>query len=424
MARRGGTLERPDVRPDDDDDGWTAIWSCLCGYGNVGRERCARCGKRAPAEVRDAGGLWIVDDKVAAVPKARAGRNAWRTVAATIGLNLLVQIVVAGFVIANNMGLAASVKVSLFVALGYYSAVALWVLGRSVDLGLRPRTGRSTALVGAAEGFVIGGGLALLLVAVIRVVVGRPVLDPTTAVLAAQSSVFPLIVGFLMIALFGPVVEELVFRGFLAEAFRGRGRRAAIWISAIGFSLAHLRLSQFRYYVAMGVVFGLVYWRRGLIGSIAAHTAFNGMLVVVAVAATHGPAQHVRTSSFTATVPAAWTVEESRMGDEMVADSPLGSRVELLRMDVTDNPDVSILARSFAGGAAVLLPGITVNRASVVVVDFPAGPAVAMSVDVSGYDGRVVMIPTPEHLWVATFRSGGETADVDAFHDIVRSWRF
>jgi len=446
MARRGGTLERPDIRPGiddegdvpdapeevrppedvqlDEDDDFTAIWSCVCGYGNVGRERCIRCGKRAPAEVRQGGGLWIRDDKVAAVPKAKAGRSAWKTVAATIGLNLLVQIFVAGFVIANNLGLAASVKVSLFVALGYYSAVALWVLARSIDLGLRPQSGRSTALVGAAEGFIVGGGLALLLVAVMRVVAGRPVLDPTTAVLAAQSSLFPLIVGFVMIAMLGPIVEELVFRGFLAEAFRRRGRRAAIWISAVGFSLAHLRLSQFRYYVAMGVVFGLVYWRRGLVGSIAAHAAFNGMLVVVAVAATHGPAQDVRTPMFTATIPAAWTIEESRMGDEIVADSPLGSRVELLRMETTDVPDVSILARSFAGGAAALLPGITVDAPTVVVVDFPAGPAVAMSVDVSGYDGRVVMIPQAGKIWVATFRSGGEAADVEAFHDIVRSWRF
>ncbi|MDQ2827345.1 MAG: hypothetical protein M3Y04_10375, partial [Actinomycetota bacterium] len=62
MARRGGTLDRPDTRevdPQGDDvEDWTTVWTCACGYGNVGRQRCIRCGKRAPTEAREAGGLW------------------------------------------------------------------------------------------------------------------------------------------------------------------------------------------------------------------------------------------------------------------------------------------------------------------------------------------------------------------------------
>jgi len=447
MARRGGTLEKLDmpeveeaevreaevreaevreaeVREAEVEEDWTTVWTCTCGYGNVGRERCIRCGKRAPAEAREAGGLWMGDDRAAAVPSSRAGRKAGRTVFATIGLNLVMQIVLGIYVALHHMGLAATVRLSLFTGLMYYAAVALWVLARSIDLGLRPQSGRSTALVGAAEGFIVGGGLALLLVALLRLASGHPVLDPTTAVLAAQSSFLPLLVGFVLIAMLGPMVEELVFRGFLAEAFRKRGRRTAVLVSAVFFSLAHLRLAQFRYYVAMGVVFGLVYWRRGLVGSICAHAAFNGMLVVAALAAIHGPAQHVRTPTFAVTVPAAWTVTQNTMGDDLVADSPLGSRVELTHMDAPGIPDVSILARGLAGGALAFPPQITVDYATVVVVDFPAGRAVAMTVHVGGYDGRVIILPRGDRLWTATLRSGGEASDMTAFHDMVRSWTF
>ncbi len=403
---------------------WTTVWTCACGYGNVGRQRCIRCGKRAPAEARDAGGLWMGDDKVAAVPSSHAGRGAGWTVAATIGLNLVMQVIVGVYVALNHMGLAAAVRLSLFTGLAYYAAVALWVLARSIDLGLRPRSGRATALVGAGEGFIVGGGLALLLVALLRLATGHAVLDPTTAVLAAQSSIVPLVIGFALIALLGPVVEELVFRGFLAEAFRARGRRTAVLVSAVFFSLAHLRLAQFRYYVAMGVVFGLVYWRRGLVGSVCAHAAFNGMLVIVALAAIHGPVQHVRTPAFAVTVPAAWTVTLDTMGDDLVADSPLGSRVELGHVDVAGIPDVAILARGIAAGAVPFPPQITVDDATVAVVDFPSGQAVAMTVRVGGRDGRIIAIPRGGRLWIATLRSGGEASDMTAFHDLVRSWAF
>ncbi len=359
----------------------------------------------------------------------RAGRKAGRTVAATIGLNLVLQVGVGVFAAVNDLGLAATVRIVLFTGLAYYGAVAAWVLARSVDLGVRPRTGRSTALVGAAEGFVIGGGGAILLVGLLRLAVGRAVLDPTIAVLAGQSSALALVLGIVVIAVLAPVVEELVFRGFLAEAFRARGTRIAVLISAVAFSIAHLQLAGFRYYVAMGVVFTLVYLRRGLIGSIAAHAAFNGMLIIVALAASHGSAQQVRTADFSVTLPAAWAVTEAPVGasvkgDDMVADSPLGSRLELVHTDAFGTLDVGVLARGLAGGATPLPPGVTLHRDTVAMVVLPSGRAVAMSVDVGDHDGRVVMIPKGNRLWVATLRSGGEAKDTAAFFDIVRSWRF
>jgi len=359
----------------------------------------------------------------------RVGRKAGRTVAATIGLNLVLQVAVGVFAAANDLGLAATVRILLVTGLAYYGAVAAWVLARSLDLGVRAQTGRPTGLVGAAEGFVIGGGGAILLVGLLRLAVGRPLLDPTIAVLACQSSALALVLGVVVIAVLAPVVEELVFRGFLAEAFRARGARIAVLVSAVSFGIAHLQLAGFRYYVAMGVVFTLVYLRRGLIGSIAAHAAFNGMLIVVALAASHGPAQQVRTADFSVTLPAAWAVTEAPVGgrvagDDLVADSPLGSRVELAHTDSPGRLDVGALARGLAAGATPLPRGVTLRRETVAAVDLPSGRAVAMSVDIDGQDGRVVMVPKGNRLWVATLRSGGEAKDTTAFFAIVGNGRF
>ena len=409
---------------DDDDEEEPTRWACeKCGYGNVGRERCMHCGARPPAEVRAMGGLRAHADPVEPGRSAAAGRKAGRTVAALIACNLAFQVVLAGVVIVNGMELTPAVRLSLVAGLFFYGASALWVLGRSASLRMRPETGRATALVGAAEGFVVGGALALLLAALLRVALGHPVLDPTAAVLAADGGVASLLLGFLLIAVAAPVVEELVFRGFLAEALRDRGRRQAVLVSAAAFSLAHLRLAQFRYYLLVGVVLGLVYWRRGLIGSVAAHAAFNGMLLLVAVAATHGPAVEVSAAGATVSLPPAWVTVSTLSFDDLVAVGPTGTRLELAHADVgAPLPPAEILARSVASGTVPLPPEFFLDLATVIVVDLPAGRAVSVNITVDGRDGRLVMIPKGDRLWLAGVVGGG-SAGQDDFNAILRSWR-
>ena len=403
-------------------DDWATRWLCQCGYSNAGRGRCLQCGRPAPPEAQAKGGLWIGEDAPAPRQAEKAGGKAGRTVAAIIGLNLAMQIVLAIVVVAGDLALSSAVRVSLYTGLVFYIVVALWVMARSATLGIRPEVGRSSALTGAAEGLVVGGGLAVLLVAGLRLALGHAVLDPTSAVLAAGGSVGALVVGVVLIALLGPLVEELVFRGFLAEAFRHRGRSSAILISAAAFSLAHLRLAQFKYYLAMGVVFGLVYWRRGLIGSICAHGAFNGMLIVVAVAAMHGPAITAHAAGSTVVLPAAWQTRTDVAGDDLVAYSPLGTTVELGHVDGAV-PDVTLLARALSRGALPVPPGIEPDYTTVAVINLPAGPAVSMAATIAGHSGRVVFIPRGSRMWIATMRAGGGHGAGDDFESIIRSWQ-
>jgi hypothetical protein len=425
MSKRwgGGTavLDEPD---NDDGDDVATRWQCAkCGYGNLGRERCVQCGAKVPADVRALGGLSIDNDRPPPVRSSVAGRRAGRTVAAIIGLNLALQVVLVGIVVANHMELASAVRLSLVTGLLFYGATALWVLARSATLGLRPVLGRDGALVGGAEGFIVGGGLALLMAALLRLALGHPVLDPTAAVLAGDGALGPLVLGFLLIAVAAPVVEELVFRGFLAEALRGRGRRVAVLVSAAAFSLAHLRLAQFRYYLFVGVVLGLMYWRRGLVGSVCAHAAFNGMLLVVALAATHGPPIQTSVAGATVKLPAAWVTVANVPGDDLAAVGPAGTRVELAHVDGPSAlPPADVLAQRVRARGVTLPSNIVLDYTTVMVVDLPAGPAISMKATVAGHDGRLVMVPKGNRLWLASVIGGGGRAD-DDFNAVLWSWR-
>jgi membrane protease YdiL (CAAX protease family) len=356
------------------------------------------------------------------VPAARnVTRTAGRVVAALVGLNLVVQVALVAVVLANDLDRLAAVRISLVTGVVFYAAAAMATRRWAVRLDLRPRTGRRQALAGVAEGIVVGAGAAVLLNALLRLASGRPQLDPASATLAAGGTAW-LLLGVLVVVVVAPVVEELVFRGFLLEAFRGRGRRSAVLVSGVAFSLAHLQLAQFRYYLVMGVAFALVYWRRGLIGSVSAHAGFNGALVLVAVAALHAPPRDVSAAGFTVSVPAAWATATGVSGDDLVAVGPLGTKVELAHIDAPGPVSPDALARDLARGSVTLPARVSVDPASVTQVDLPGGRSVTMAARIDGRDGRVTMVARGRRLWVATVRSAGD-GSAAGFERIVRSWR-
>lgn len=406
-------------------DDWSTTWRCQCGYGNAGRERCLMCGAPAPDDAQGTTGLHAETDVIVPVtgPTAKAGRKATRTVYKLIGLNLLVQAVEFGILAAAGVEQADAIRISLFSGLGFYALTAAWVLARSAELGIRPALGRNRAVVGAAEGFIVGGVMALLLFAVLRLATGRPILDPTITLLTAQGSIASLLLGVVLIVIAAPVVEELVFRGFLAEALRDRGKKVAVLLSAVAFSLAHLRLSQFRYYVMMGALFALVYWRRGLVGSVAAHATFNGMLVVLAVAASHGPALEVTAANgVRVTFPPTYQVSEEAAGNDLAAMGPLGATMDFTHVD---GPDVTAidLATDLATGNVPFPSEIAVDYGTVDVIQLPAGSAVSVLADVQGEEGRLIALPRPGRLWIAVFRSDGSDRARDDFDAALQSWR-
>ncbi len=69
--------------------------------------------------------------------------------------------------------------------------------------------------------------------------------------------------GYLMICLFAPLVEEVVFRGAILKSLLGsfKNHWIAILISAIAFALVHGNLAQMPHALAVGVLLGWMYYR-------------------------------------------------------------------------------------------------------------------------------------------------------------------
>jgi len=419
-SRRGGSAvlappgETEGLADLDADYDWddAVLWSCTCGYVNTEPGRCPSCGAKDPTGPAGGNRRRPLEatarsvDAGARAPAKGAGSKALWTVAATVALNIVQQVVVIVLITTNKLETTPAIRLSLLGGLFFYSIVSLWVLVGSARLGVRPVIVSGHALTGAAEGAVVGGGLAIVLVAGAYLVTGHPVLDPVTAALTNQG-VAAFVVGALLIAVVAPVVEELVFRGFLAEALRPRGKWAALVVSSAAFSVAHLRFAQFRYYVALGLVLGGLYWQRGLVASVTAHACFNGMLIVAAVAASHGPPVTLTGGGASITVPAAWHTIAHPRNDVIAATGPSGATIEVARVEVGTVVDPAQMAAILARGGGARTLGISIDPSSVTLLDLPAGPAVSMTATIGNHHGRAVMLTRGTELWVTTVETAG-----------------
>jgi membrane protease YdiL (CAAX protease family) len=103
----------------------------------------------------------------------------------------------------------------------------------------------------------------------------------------------PAFLIFAVIAVVGaPVVEELFFRGLLLRSLTtSTGIAAAIVIQALLFGVAHFspllglaNVSVMTVITAAGVIFGITAWKRRVGTSVAAHSFFNLVAVLVAAA--------------------------------------------------------------------------------------------------------------------------------------------
>lgn len=105
-----------------------------------------------------------------------------------------------------------------------------------------------------------------------------------TKFLTQFDSVPSFLLGFVVIAIFPAIGEELVFRGFLQNYFHRSSKNIhiAIWLSAILFSAIHIQFYGFVPRMLLGALFGyMYYWSGNLWVPIAAHFVHNGFTVVM-----------------------------------------------------------------------------------------------------------------------------------------------
>lgn len=88
------------------------------------------------------------------------------------------------------------------------------------------------------------------------------------------------LVGFLVMAVMVPMIEEVTHRAYVQSSLRRRGPVIAIVVSATVFAIFHPPSSWSFTFVA-GVVFGIQYWNsRSLWPSLISHATVNGLIQV------------------------------------------------------------------------------------------------------------------------------------------------
>ncbi|MDB5042472.1 MAG: putative metal-dependent rane protease [Candidatus Eremiobacteraeota bacterium] len=214
--------------------------------------------------------------------------------AALVGVVIVATLVFIGVAVALY-GKGAIVHMSPAIALAaqavVYAPLLLLLLlvlpliaERSLrDLGLRAPTAGDVA-------WGVGGALLMILVIealsavevnVFHVKVSEQAVD---LLKATHGNVIYVFAAFACVL--APFVEELVFRGFLLNAFlRYTPPPLAILLSALCFGAAHFSPSAFVPLAGGGVVLGFVYYRTGsLTASMIAHAGFNLFSIVGLVA--------------------------------------------------------------------------------------------------------------------------------------------
>ena len=101
--------------------------------------------------------------------------------------------------------------------------------------------------------------------------------ENTVTSIADQILEMPMWLMILSVGLFGPFVEEIVFRGIILQTFQRTGRIiGSIILSSLMFGMIHMNFNQFGYGTVMGIMLALLVEATGsVLASFIAHAFFN-----------------------------------------------------------------------------------------------------------------------------------------------------
>ena len=107
--------------------------------------------------------------------------------------------------------------------------------------------------------------------------------ENTVTALSDEIVQMPMWMMILSIGVFGPFVEEFVFRGVLLQSFQRTGRIiGSIVLSSVMFGMMHMNFNQFGYGAVMGAMFALLFEATGsVLAPFIAHAFFNSIEVVM-----------------------------------------------------------------------------------------------------------------------------------------------
>jgi len=337
-------------------------------------------------------------------------------------MGVVLQVVSYALVKALHLPAPTAVALGLGLTIAFYLFVLSLVQGRLFDSEVKPLWHIGSPGTGAAIGIGVGLCVAFVVVAAASGMAGHLASDDTATIVLAQGGLLRVAALITVMVICAPFIEELLFRGLLAESLRPRGRGAAIWLSGLAFALWHLRPDALRYYLLMGALLGLLYWKRGLVCSMAAHATFNGTLVLVAALSLSGPAHTVAVAGVSFTVPGSWRQVSSSSAGDVDVRSPSGAQVLVQQLGRSGQFDVSQLTARF-NASPVIAPGVTIKGGTVRPVQYPAGGGAAADVDDNGHDAEAVVISAPQGTVVLELVTNGNTNARSQFESMLQSLR-
>jgi membrane protease YdiL (CAAX protease family) len=124
-------------------------------------------------------------------------------------------------------------------------------------------------------GNIIGNYIMIL----VSLSTGKVIANPVAEMLSGPS----FWINTIVVAVIGPIIEEIIFRKLILDRTHIWGEKTAMVFSALIFALLHGNLYQFFYAFGMGLIFAYIYIRTGRIRyTIALHMFINGFFGVFA----------------------------------------------------------------------------------------------------------------------------------------------
>jgi membrane protease YdiL (CAAX protease family) len=227
----------------------------------------------------------IADDAALRVPA--------KAVLAVIGITLAGQVVAAvleSVLVADHADVVYS-PVAMLLFLASYAAMAaavIWAARRTGDvrrvLGvLRPASWKRAA--GAIALVLVVGFVASAILGAIFGGADEQGIAPDHPRPGGLASIAAVVLAYGVIALAGPIVEELFFRGLVTAAVRRR--LGAVWtvaFTAAVFAVAHFIPSVMPAVFALGLLLGGLYERQGTtIPGMVVHCLYNGLALTASL---------------------------------------------------------------------------------------------------------------------------------------------
>lgn len=322
----------------------------------------------------------------------------------------------------SHMEPATYIRYALVLTIGVYVVVGALIAIRLVPgVRLRWHTGKpaTSILIGAA----CGGVLSALLLAVVSKAAGHLAPDPRVVTMMSEGDVAHIVAAIAITCLAAPLIEEILFRGLLLESLRRQGGRVALWVSGVAFAVWHLNPSALRYYALMGVFLGVLYMKRGLVCSMAAHAAFNGVLTVAALAVVLAPARTVTAGDLSFSAPRGWG-QLHAVGSGWVLDGPSAAEVFVGEQAVPVTPSSDqIYERVRTGLTTVPIPGVSFDATTVRKTVGQSGVAVEVDLNYEGHGGTMAMLSEPGKLVEMVILNAGSTKAQSDFPHMLDSLR-